>query len=87
MKCIAIFRNKHGAFNMTTFTEKLGKHWQEKQEKSIINLKSLSNEESEKADKAEEVVSDTVRWTHFLFIFHLYTRGNILKPQPNMIPL
>ena len=48
-------------FNMTTFTEKLDKHWQERQEKSIINLKSLSNEESEKADKAEEVVSDTVR--------------------------
>ena len=48
-------------FNMTSFTEKLDKHWQERQEKSIINLKSLSNEESEKADKAEEVVSDTVR--------------------------
>ena len=48
-------------FNMATFKEKLDKHWQEGQEKRMIDLKSLSNEESEKADKAEEVVSDTVR--------------------------
>ena len=48
-------------FNMTTFTEKLDKHWQEGQEKMMINLKSLSYEESEKANIAEEVVSDTVK--------------------------
>ena len=48
-------------FDMTTFTTKLDKHWQEGQEKSDINLKSLSNEESEKANQAEEVVSDIVR--------------------------
>ena len=48
-------------FNLTTFTEKLDKHWQKRQENSFINLKSLTNEESVKAEKAEEVVSDTVR--------------------------